>query len=462
MDRATRPKVVVSNGFSRFHLAVAAEAIAEAGRLEFLVTGAYPKEGLRKILRRFGLSKTARVGRLVDRRISVADDRIVSLPTPELLRLLTLAAAPALRRWDDLEDRFMVAAMNRYGKLSARALARASPEARIFHYRAGFGGASVAEARARGMIALCDHSAAHPALFDHLRTHGGRLPETGTPIRVGRFWRHVAADMHRSDFVLVNSDFVKATMQAMGEDPRRIFVIYLGVDERFSRALEDGPPRRSPRMGTPCRFLFAGRFDAGKGADVLVSAIERLSDIGGWELAVAGPVAFESRATHDRLAKHPYVRRLGLLSRDDLAAAMKEADVFVFPSLAEGSARVVFEAFAAGCYVVTTENSGSIVGRGAHGTLVPPNDPDALASAMRSLVGRRDMVFDRGQENAELVRRSYGQKHYGEKLAALYDRLVSAGGASVGTGSPNPSLAGAAGRSGPTVLARRAQCCRFS
>ena len=46
---------------------------------------------------------------------------------------------------------------------------------------------------------------------------------------------------------------------------------------------------------------------------------------------------------------------------------MSRAEVFVFPSLAEGSARVVAMAMAAGCYVITTPNSGSVVRDGAMG-----------------------------------------------------------------------------------------------
>jgi glycosyltransferase involved in cell wall biosynthesis len=109
------------------------------------------------------------------------------------------------------------------------------------------------------------------------------------------------------------------------------------------------------------------------------------------------------------------------MRHDEVALRMLEADVFVFPSLAEGSARVVFEALACGCYVITTPNAGSIVQDGVHGALVPAGDADALAAAIRAAASRRQTIRDVGQYNAELVRSEYRQRRYGEALDQLYD-----------------------------------------
>ena len=102
---------------------------------------------------------------------------------------------------------------------------------------------------------------------------------------------------------------------------------------------------------------------------------------------------------------------------------MAAADVFVFPTLAEGSARVVFEAMAAGCFVVTTANAGSIVEDGVHGRLVAPGDPMALAAALRATAGDRETVARIGRANAALVARDYRQAEYGTRLFELYERL---------------------------------------
>ena len=64
---------------------------------------------------------------------------------------------------------------------------------------------------------------------------------------------------------------------------------------------------------------------------------------------------------------------------------MAEADVFVFPSLFEGSAVVTYEALACGLPSVVTPNAGSVVRDGVEGFVVPPRDVEALAGRMERL-----------------------------------------------------------------------------
>lgn len=146
-----------------------------------------------------------------------------------------------------------------------------------------------------------------------------------------------------------------------------------------------------------------------------------------WTLEVAGTVAADV-PRRGELMKDPRISVSGWLPREELAKRMAAAEVFVFPSLAEGSARVVFEALAAGCYVVTTRNSGSIVEDGIHGRLVPPGDPHRLATAIRGAAADRRQLAEVGRRNAALVRARYRQRDYGESLAALYEKLLSRGG----------------------------------
>jgi glycosyltransferase involved in cell wall biosynthesis len=64
---------------------------------------------------------------------------------------------------------------------------------------------------------------------------------------------------------------------------------------------------------------------------------------------------------------------------------MAAADVFVFPSLFEGSAVVTYEALACGLPTVVTPAAGSVLRDSVDGYLVPEADVDALAAAMERL-----------------------------------------------------------------------------
>ncbi len=312
-----------------------------------------------------------------------------------------------------------VASMRFYGRLAVRHVKRAAAKgARIYHYRAGFGGESVAAARKCGMFTLCDHSIAHPSAVDALARNLGKMPDPEEQVNVGPFWGNILRDIEQADAVLVNSRFVEDTFRSLGYDRVPIHVIYLGVDDAF---LAQVPERRS--ASDEFRLLFAGTFEKRKGAEILMDAMDRLDNLP-WRLEVAGQVSPAVEKRSQIFFSDPRVNYIGYMSLRDLASAMTRADVFVFPSLAEGSARVVFDALACGCYVITTPNSGSIVEHGVHGAIVPPGDSSALADAIEYARNNRDEVSRIGKNNAQLIRANYMQSSYGDKLCRLYKKVL--------------------------------------
>jgi glycosyltransferase involved in cell wall biosynthesis len=79
------------------------------------------------------------------------------------------------------------------------------------------------------------------------------------------------------------------------------------------------------------------------------------------------------------------VEHLGRVAHSEMPARMAEADVFVFPSLFEGSAVVTYEALACGLPSLATAASGTVARDGIEGYLVPSRDVDALARRMETL-----------------------------------------------------------------------------
>ncbi len=408
------PKVVISNGFNRFHLAVAAAEAARSDRLALMLTGGYPTRRVVGLVDALGLAGQPRLARLIDRGEEIPEHLIQPLWNSELLSQFASVARSA--RWGRLAELFDDAALRAFGRGAARRLRRAPLDARIYHYRSGFGLSSVGRAKRAGLVALCDHSIVHPLSFgDFVPTRSGSL---------SRPWKTVLRDLDHADHVLVNSEFVKATFLDHGWEPERVHVAYWGVDDGF---LNNVPERRPTADGQGVlRLLFAGSFEARKGVDALVAALSRLPDAP-WQLEIAGPIVPESRKTHRRFLEDRRVSLLGTLPRSRLVKVMSESDVFVFPSLAEGSARVVFEALACGLFVITTPNAGSIVENGVHGALVPPRSPDALLEALRRVAATdRSTLHAIGRRNALLVKARYRQSDYGRELLGLYARLGGA------------------------------------
>lgn len=402
--------VIISNGFTKFHLSVAA---AEADRRHLLtcfLTGAYPTLLVRKILSLPFLRARSKLNRLSARGEEIADNLVHPLFSSEALDVL----GSVLHR-----EAIQIHAFRLYGRSAIRHVKQAAAEgARIYHYRAGFGGESVETAKQCGLFTLCDHSIAHPLVIEALVQNAGRMPAREEIVNISPFWSHILHDIEQADAVLVNSHFVKDTFNKVSLNHAPVHVIYLGVDDSF---LAQAPPREND--SAEFHMLFAGSFNKRKGAETLIAALGRLDHLP-WQLEIAGPLSADVANQHRDFFSDPRVRYLGILSRKDLAAAMSRNGVFVFPSLAEGSARVIFEALACGCYVITTPNSGSIVEQGVHGGVVPPGDSSALADAIDYARKNRDEVSRIGKNNAQLIRTNFMQSSYGDELCRLYKKLL--------------------------------------
>lgn len=408
-----RPDVLIANGFDRFLLLISATEAARRGRLDRCIAGFYPTARMKKRLAMLGLLRQPRVARLLDRRVALPDDKMVTTPVLETIGHLGGRV---------IGDQAIKVARAAFAR-RAKAAVLASP-ARIYHYRTGYGHCSAATARQKGMVTLADHTIAHPAVLAHLVDHEGCLPPPGEQGRIAPLWREVLDDLRHADRVMVNSDFVKDTFLHQGWDPDRVEVLYQGLDDSFFDLLQ--PPAEASLEG-PLKLIFAGAFEQRKGADHVAKALEALDDLD-WTLELVGPIDEAMARKHEAFLNNPRVAVVGRVDRRELAARLSAADVFLFPSLAEGSARVVFEALACGCYAVTTKNSGSIVEDGVHGALVQPEDPMTTVDALREAAADRGRIREIGRKNADLVKNRYRQADFGDQLMAVYDRLLTAHG----------------------------------
>lgn len=124
---------------------------------------------------------------------------------------------------------------------------------------------------------------------------------------------------------------------------------------------------------------------------------------------------------------------LGLLGRvhflgwrADVPALMAGLDMLLMPSLWEGFGLVLLEAMAQATPVIATNVSAipEVVANDETGLLVPPRDADALAGALRRLLGDHALAQHLGLLGQDRVETHFSAAQMVEATAALYQRLV--------------------------------------
>ena len=412
--------VVISNGFRNFHLVMAGAEANARNILTIYIAGAYPTKAIAGKLSNPLIKRFIDFPRFMARKESIDDELVRSKWLPELLQSLALKILN-FKHLKKLSEYLVIASLKWYSNQAIKDVWEAHKKgAKIYHYRAGFGHRSAKVARELGMITLCDHSIVHPATLQYMIHHKGELPDLKDEVELNNFWRHVLEDFQYADEILVNSEFVKKTFLSQGWDANLIHVAYLGIDTPFLKHVKS---IEKDINNSELRLIFAGHFGDRKGADILIESLLELDHIS-WYLDIAGVISPYVKQKYGEFLNDKRVNVLGVLSRAELADHMQAADVFVFPSLAEGSARVIFEAMACGCYVITTPNSGSIVESNTHGELVSPSDAVGLRKAIIKAASDREMIHEVGIKNTKLIRENYLQCVYGDQLKNIYDALI--------------------------------------
>ena len=217
----------------------------------------------------------------------------------------------------------------------------------------------------------------------------------------------------RAARVIANSQATADAFVAGGGNSALVRVVHNGIDAAPFDAVSDDDARNArAALGIPATAFVAalfGRFHSWKGQQVLLEALAALPGVHALFVGAAlfGEEEFER-------SQHEQAKRLGVSDRThflgfraDIAPLMRASNAIVHASiLPEPFGRVVVEGMLAGRPVVATRAGGvpEILTDGDTGLLVPPNNPAALALALRQLHENPALareIAERGQRHAQ-------------------------------------------------------------
>jgi glycosyltransferase involved in cell wall biosynthesis len=272
-----------------------------------------------------------------------------------------------------------------------------------------------------------------------------------------QFFERIDKWMHRRmDHIVCVSQGQADKVIRFGTPAHRVSVIYNAVrmdrfdvpsDISFRQRLESIFPTK-PKLIVGA----AGRLSPEKGFDVLVNAAKQFMKKNACVLAANG-------ATHAKVAKtqadteiigenigivifgdgflqeplQNQIDELGLSQTvvlagftDRLDQYMHHFDLFVQSSHTEGMPSVLLEAMSARTAVVATRvgGTGELVVEGSTGLMVAPNDPVALAEAIRKVLGDDELRSMMGENGRRRVEHGFALEPLAEAYWELFCRLT--------------------------------------
>jgi glycosyltransferase involved in cell wall biosynthesis len=216
--------------------------------------------------------------------------------------------------------------------------------------------------------------------------------------------RRLVQGLSAADLIISQSHSLWRELRSLGVPDGKMRMIPNGVHVAEFRPVESAPPLPHPYI------LAMGRFSPKKGFDVLLRAFTRVAaEDPAMHLVLAG--AGRGLAAYTALVRQHHLQErvhfVGIVEGVAKRQLYQHCRFFVCPSRREPFATVNLEALAAGQPIVATAVGGNleVVSEGENGFLVPPDDPEALATRMLTLLKDPALRATMGQVSSALARR---------------------------------------------------------
>jgi len=285
-------------------------------------------------------------------------------------------------------------------------------------------------ARHQGLLAVTEQTIAPKRVeVELLESEHESFPEWelagGRDALAGEVIAREAAEWDAAHLILCACDFVRDGIAQCGGPVEKCVVVSYGVDVpnlksegRKQEAEIGGAPHTNPhpeaerKQSAPLRVLTVGTVGLRKGSPYVLEAAKILKAKAVFRMV--GGIEVTGRA-EEELRKH--LELIGPVPRSEIAKHFEWADMFLLPSLCEGSATVTYEALAYGLPVICTPNTGSVVRDGMDGFIVPIRDAGSIVDRLEILLAQPGLRTG-FSTNARLRAAEFTVSAYGTRLLA--------------------------------------------
>lgn len=273
------------------------------------------------------------------------------------------------------------------------------------------------KAKKEGILCILDHTTCHYRTIARIfKEEAGLHPEFADSIipPPEEPIKQYEKEFEFADYICVGSEFCKNSLSENGVGISKIHIIPYGCDiERFSLK----PKNITDNI---FRILFVGVICQRKGIKYLLEAFKQLQ-LRNCELILVGYITGSGKGL---IPYRDFFTHIPRVSHYDVDKYFQKADIFVFPTLLEGSAIVTYEALASGLPVITTPNAGSVVRDGIDGFIVPIRDIEALKEKILLLYENRKLCQKLGY-NARERAKEFTWEKYQQRLGHFLKSILA-------------------------------------
>ncbi len=238
-------------------------------------------------------------------------------------------------------------------------------------------------------------------------------------------YRLMIRAIRNAQHVVAISAWTKSeAVRLLGYPSRRITTIPLAPDPIFQPSVAQGRDERSP-VGR--RYvLHVGGHHPNKNLERLLEGYAALQSTVRREhiLVLVGEL---SSNVETLVAQHPDLRdqivHFEKISTDDLARLYRHADLFVFPSTAEGFGLPILEAMASGCPVVTSDCPPLPELAGGAAILVDPHNVDSIVSGIERALKDATVRAELQDQGLQRVRQ-FTWEETADRTIDVYHRIA--------------------------------------
>ncbi len=210
------------------------------------------------------------------------------------------------------------------------------------------------------------------------------------------------------DSYIANSESAVTFLKDQGFHSDKIIYIPNGID--INGWMEPNP--RAVQDVSMSIVICVAKFRQGKRQQDLVEAVSLLRQRGiilRCQFVGDGPLRRHCEKLSQKLGLEASVDFLGTQAPATVPSLLRQADIFVLPSVSEGMPGSVMEAMAMGLPIVGSDVPGirELVTNGETGFLVPLRDVPALAGALEVLLKNRSLCQKMGQAGQRRIRSEF-------------------------------------------------------